>query len=258
MEQFYRNALKFMALKQNIYLYLTNPFINVTNKIENELLNYWGNCAKNNVGLWGKNEVTLLRGNNFNDSDICDNSDLHLLQKSIVENKKFNQSAIALVYKVKDMKPSDRITLNVIKLLLTSTSTRLLINKLREQEQLVYSADASNRYFYGFLRIRAYVDADKLDYTKDKILEVMEDLKNEKLITPLIPRIVEEYKVIRLESLDNKQYLLDDIMDEFFEIDDNPENVLKQIENVSFKDIKQLVNRLVLDTIYYIKEDSHE
>ena len=54
MEQFYRNAIKYLALKDDIYLYITNPFENSSDKILNELLNYWGDRGKKNINLWGK------------------------------------------------------------------------------------------------------------------------------------------------------------------------------------------------------------
>ena len=176
----------------------------------------------------------------------------------IEEEKEFNQSAVSLIYKVKNFSSNDRIVLNVVKSLLMSTSCRLLFNKLRSEEQLVYSADASNYYFYGFLKIKAYTDRNRLEYAKNKIVEVINDLKNEKIITPMLNNLIQNYKISILESQDSKQYLLDDIMDDFLEVDELPEIILIKLQSITFADINKFVNRLELDTIYYVKERVYE
>ncbi len=89
LSQFYRNAIKYLSLKNTVYLYLANPFADCLNEeIQNDLLANWGTIGKTNLDLWTEGleecnkKIITLNSNNENN-----NSDLKLIQKAIIENK---------------------------------------------------------------------------------------------------------------------------------------------------------------------------
>lgn len=219
-----------------------------------------GNVNKNNINklinkYFNKNNIKEIT---FDKNYECFLKPFRKEVQFITEEKDFKQSGIAMIYKVKDMSESDRTMLSVISMLLTSSSTMLLFNKLRTEEQLVYSANCNSVYYYGFLRIMAYVDKDKLDYAQEKIKELIKELKNEELIAKLLKLIVEDYEITILENQDNKDYFMNNMMFTELEIEIDPTEFLDNLKKIKAKDVSKFIDRLSLDTVYYVKEKKHE
>ena len=91
-----------------------------------------------------------------------------------------------------------------------------------------------------------------------KILEVMKDLKNEKIITPLLENIKERKRLNLLRMLDDKYSLLGDFIVEDLGFDDTNLEFYNKVKNVTANDISNFIDRMVLDTIYFLKEEEHE
>lgn len=195
------------------------------------------------------NKEQIKYGNNF---------DHFLTPKSkpniVIKEKDFKQSAVCLAFKVKDYDKKDKIGLQLINSLLRYPSTNLLFNKLRSEEGLVYETTSTIHSRFGTLQLKAFTSREKLEYTKDKMLEVINDLKNEKLVTTLLNAINEDYRIALLEDKDSLGFTLDCIIDKYLGIMDYPEEIYKQRLKYSAKDISQLVSRLQVDTILYVKE----
>ena len=175
----------------------------------------------------------------------------------IVKQKDFKQSAVCLVFKITNYSNKDKVALNLVGSLLRNSTTNLLFNKLRIEEGLVYSADVLTKSRYGLLELRAFMDDDKLEYAKDKMLEIINDLKNERKINPLLKILNEDYKVGMIEDKDDNTYLLDIIMDQYFHIGTSSKKAYKKRKRCKAKDISKLVKRLKLDTILYVKENKN-
>ncbi len=176
----------------------------------------------------------------------------------IEEEKDFQESAVSLVFKFKDICFKDKVAISMLRRLLSSEVSNLLFNKLRSEEGLVYTVDTINSSRYGLFEIIAYTDRDKLDLAKDKIFECLEDLKKEEIVAPLLKDIIDDYVIARNESKDYKGYILDEIMDEYFETILKEKERLKLIKNCQASDIKTIVERMQLDTCLYVKEKNHE
>ena len=112
--------------------------------------------------------------------------------QKITEEKEFRDSAISLIYKVKDMKQEDNILLSLVHSLLTSLSSRLLNKKLRDEYNLIYSSEVTFFPNYGLLKITAYINPKNKDLVEEKIKEVLNSLKDENKITPLLEKIISE------------------------------------------------------------------
>ena len=91
-----------------------------------------------------------------------------------------------------------------------------------------------------------------------KILEVIEDLKNVELVTPLLENIKERKRLNLLRMLDDKFALLSDFIVEDLGFDDTIEELYNKSLKVTAEDIANFIDRLVLDTVYFLKEEEHE
>lgn len=217
------------------------------------------------IGDVKKKELTTLLSKQFDFTKPTVTSEFsynHFLKPKevqyITEEKDFKESAVSLSFKFKDISSEDRPTINMLRRLLSSDITRLLFNKLRTEAGLVYSVDTLNHYRYNVFEIVAYTNNDKLELAKDKILEVLDELKNSLDIQPLIDEIIEDYKIAETENKDYQGYILDDIMDEYFKLNENKKKRLAKISNCQAIDIKNLIERMQLDTCLYVKEIDHE
>ena len=178
--------------------------------------------------------------------------------QTIEENSTFKDSAISYIYKVKDMNKNDIIVLNLIKDLLNSLSSRLLNKKLRDENDLIYTSKVVSYEHFGVFEITALINKDNVSIVKTKILEVIEDLKNEELVTPLLENIKERKRLNLLRILDDKYALLSEFVVSDLKLDDTLEVLYEKTKNITAKDISNFVNRLVLDTVYFLKEEEYE
>ena len=178
--------------------------------------------------------------------------------QNIEENSTFKDSAISYIYKVKDMTEGDIIYLNLIRDLLNSLSSRLLNKKLRDENDLIYSSKVVSYERFGVFEVTALINKDNVSLVKMKILEVMEDLKKENIITPLLENIKDRKRLNLLRMLDDKYALLSDFVISDLEIEDTIEDTYNKIKTITAKDISKFVDRLVLDTVYFLKEEEYE
>ena len=176
----------------------------------------------------------------------------------IIENSIFNDSTLLYFYKVKDMKYEDRIIINTIKELLSSLSSRLLNKKLRDKHDLVYSSFPISYSNYGVLGIVALINKDNLDEAKKIIKEVIDDLGNEDIISPLLDKIKEKHRLNLIKNLDEKAFVFRDNIIKDMGIYDSSEEYYQKLLKITANDISSFINRLVLDTIYFLKEGDHE
>ena len=179
--------------------------------------------------------------------------------QKITEEKEFRDSAISLIYKVKDMKQEDNILLSLVHSLLTSLSSRLLNKKLRDEYNLIYSSEVTFFPNYGLLKITAYINPKNKDLVEEKIKEVLNSLKNQNKITPLLEKIKERRRINLIRSLDNKYSIMNDNIFKTLKIDYTSEESYNLLKEKTAKDVAEFIDRLSLDTTYFLKEsDKHE
>ena len=179
--------------------------------------------------------------------------------QKITEEKEFRDSAISLIYKVNDMKQEDNILLSLVHSLLTSLSSRLLNKKLRDEYNLIYSSEVTFFPNYGLLKITAYINPKNKDIVEEKIKEVLNSLKNQNKITPLLEKIKERRRINLIRSLDNKYSIMNDNIFKTLKIDYTSEESYNLLKEKTAKDVAEFIDRLSLDTTYFLKEsDKHE
>jgi len=177
---------------------------------------------------------------------------------SVTEESTFQNSVISYAYKVKDMKFEDTIYLNILSDLLNSLSSRLLSKKLRDENDLIYHSYGVSYPHFGAFEITAYINQKNQKIACQRIEEVIQDLKNEEIISDALEHIKERKRINTIKKLDNKYLIFADFIFKDLGIDITTEDYYEQLKKVQAKDIVKFVDRLVLDTTYFLKEDCHE
>lgn len=203
-----------------------------------------------------------LYRNSFNDKKIPFELSNYLLPRNevqeITEKSNFKDSSISFVYKVKDFKNDEYVILNLMRDLLSSLSSRLLSTKLRDENELIYSSRVISDKYYGIFEITAFIQKNNLEIVKEKIIELVEDFKNIELISPLLDNIKDRKRINLLRKLDSKFQIFDDFIVHDLGIEDTLEEYYEKVLKVTAADIANFVDKLVLDTVYFIEEEDHE
>ncbi len=173
----------------------------------------------------------------------------------IEEVKPFKQSALVLLYKVQNMQEEDCVCLSILGSLLNSQSSSILLQKLRKEEGLVYSAGFQFYSNYGVVQLTAFIDRNKMEKAKEKMFEAIAFLKDEKKVKPLLEKVLDRKRIALERNKDSRQFLFDDFMEDYLDIRENAQKEFTKAKKITTKDIHKMVNRLCLDTIYFVKEE---
>ena len=111
---------------------------------------------------------------------------------------------------------------------------------------------------YGLLKIIIYINPKNKELAQEKVLETMEILKDEQQISPLLEKIKERKRVDLLRNLDNKYAIINDAINKELNITYTQEKRYELLKEKTANDIKNFMERLSLDTIYFLKEKGHE
>ena len=178
--------------------------------------------------------------------------------QEVEENSTFKDSSLSYVYKVRDMKCEDRLYLSLLKDLLTSLSSRLMHKRFRTEEELIYSSKVLPYVHFGAFEITVYIQKEHEKKVRKAYDDLMKDLRDEDVIAPLLENIKKRNHINLLRRLDDKYFLLEDFILDHMGIEESLVKFYQRIEKVTAKDICSFIDRLVLDTVYFIKEEEHE
>lgn len=181
-------------------------------------------------------------------------------RKTIFINEKgnFNDSVLSLVYKVKDVCENDFLCFSLTKQLLVSSSSRILENKLRGELNLIYFSDVSYYPSFGVLGITVYINKNNKELVYNKILEVIESLTDTKFIDPILNKIKERKRINLIRKPDNKATIFYDFIYKNLGIEESSEEKFEKISNITAEDIKKFIERLSLDTVYFLEEKEND
>lgn len=177
---------------------------------------------------------------------------------NIEEDSTFKDSVFSLVYKVKDMCHDDVILLNALRDILASMSSRLLAEKLRDENDLIYSSKVMIYPHFGLFEITVCINKNNIDLVKEKLFELIDEFKNKDLITKSLNNIKERKRVDLMRQLDDKFFLFDDFVFNDLGVDITFQEYYEKYIMLTAKDISNFVDRLVLDTTYFLKEGNDE
>ena len=178
--------------------------------------------------------------------------------KNKTEDSHFQNSVYLSFYKVKDMSIEDEVLLSTVQGLLSSLSSRILYKKLRDENDLVYSAHALSFENYGILCIATFIHKDTIDFVKEKIKEALEELKKEEIISEYLDNIKNRARIGLIKMLDDKGALFRNAIVKDLGTDLTAEEHYEKLLQITPSTISQFMDRLVLDTEYFLKEGEHE
>ena len=176
----------------------------------------------------------------------------------VTEDSSFNNSCLSIVYKLKDATKDDSTYLNYIKDILTSLSSGILSKTLREDLEIVYSVEVIPYSRYGLLEIKAFINKNNMEIAKNKIIEIIDSLKNPNVFKEELNNLIDRQRLAIIKKKDNKFLIFDDFIFSTLGIYETLEEYYEKYKYISCEDISNFVNRLVLDTIYFLKEKDHE
>lgn len=171
------------------------------------------------------------------------------------ENSQYHESELHMIYKVKNMKESDRFPLMIIRRMLSSNVSPLLERKLREEAKIVYSVEIDSYSHFGLLYINCGFDKKFKDVAIDKIKEIIAEISDKKVIQDCLEKLREQQKYQLLRCLDDKYFLYDEFVDAYFRVEKTFQEEVKQLEELKPEIIEELLSRLQLDLVYFLRGD---
>lgn len=176
----------------------------------------------------------------------------------VEETGTYNQSILKFVYKIKDYKQEDEVYFSLLRFLLSSQSTRILQEFLRDRDKLVYTASSDYNVCHGLFIIHAQIYREKYEVAKQTIFEIIKRLQDVSFLSPKIESIKERKRINLERQKDSFSSLIADFRMKYFQTGyplNEEYEILKKITPEEFVDF---VKRLKLDTIYYLEGSKDE
>ena len=175
--------------------------------------------------------------------------------KEIIEDSKFNQSIVYLIYKIIRMNNKEReYVLPVLNNILGGNSSKLF-NNVREKNSLAYYAYSDFNVSNNILFMYAGISFDNYEKCVNLMREQLEDIINGKITDEEIENAKESIYSSILKSEDTLAGVSNDLKAHI--LFDRHQNtvVKKNVEKVTKEEIVSLANKLNLDVIYTLKGD---
>lgn len=169
-----------------------------------------------------------------------------------------HESILYVAYKVKNMKEEDELYLAIIKNILGYGSNDLVFKELRMNKKLIYSSHTWLKKRFGLLVIESYINNSSKNKVVDSIKKVIEKLKNKQLLSNYVEKLVLDLEFNLIRAKDSRVKELNDFIDEKLEIGYSLETILEMYKKFDINKLLNLLDRLSLDTIYFVRGEFHE
>lgn len=176
----------------------------------------------------------------------------------IEEVKEYNQSIVEFAYKIADFKKEDRVMLSLLQFLLSSQSSRILQNYLRDRDKLVYVAKSDYDSYHGAFLITAQIYRDKKEKTISTMKEVMKLLENVSFVEEKLENVKMRKKINLERQKDSIVSILGDFEVSYFKSRDTLEEEYEKVKDITAEEFVSFIKRLKLDTIYYLEGSKDE
>ncbi len=220
---------------------------------------------KIDIIIYGEDALSLVDKVNDKFGSIKGNSNKYEFDFNVSYEKeeteaiditKYKQSKLYIGYRLRDLNYHEKQhVLRLYNTILGSMSDSLLFNYVREKYSLCYSINSSYNRFDPALTIYAGINKNNYEETKQRIFEAMEFMKDEKVLKKYINQAKEA-----LNTYINTYY--DDIYSQInhyyfyeFELVEDVEELRKNINNVTLKELVDFNKKLELNVIFFMKGD---
>ena len=178
---------------------------------------------------------------------------LHPTVKTVEKDKPYRESILCMAYKVKDMKEEDRILLILLANILDSNVSRILNDKLRNQEKLVYWASADSYSRHGLLGIGCGIYKNNLQVTINKTEGMFKELNDYETIAKALSLLKERDACELLRIQDETYYEYDQYIIKYFGVKETKAELMKCFRQITPEQVLAFLPRLKLDLIYFAK-----
>lgn len=254
-------------LKYNLY----NNINLLQNSNSKELYNiYYENIINNKpvILVYGdvkKNIKKLIKKyiNIKNEKVVIDKNYSNYLKpskkiKDIEETSNNHESILFIAYKVKDMTNEDQLYLGIIKNILGYGSNDLIFKELRMNKKLVYSSHTWMKKRFGLLVIESYINNISKDKVVNSVKKVIKYIKNEEILKKYLEKLIKDFEINLIRAKDSRVKKLNDFIDEKFDFNYSLEEAIEKYKNIDINKLLNLLDRLILDTIYFLRGDFNE
>lgn len=176
----------------------------------------------------------------------------------IEETHEFNESVLYMGYKVEDMVEEEEKDLILVKNILATPENDLIFKTLRLDNNLVYSSNVNCNARHGAFIISTQLQEKNKEKAINLIKDVMESLKDKEFVKTCIDKLLVGIKYELLSDLDSKFHDLNTRLDKDFSFSDSLEDIYNYYENIDIDKFIQFVDKIKLDTIFFLRGDSNE
>ncbi len=219
-------------------------FIYVSKEDKEEVLNtYYKYFKKNNDFVVKYNKNKLLEYNEYEEKTI---------------NSHYNQSCIFNIYQVKKISNKDAYKLSMLYYFLRSRENNMIFNTLRVKHNLVYETNVDISRGLGLLYIGALIDDNDKKVVDDLIKETIYSIKDKKIFDKAKNNLMRSLEYDELENQDSDYYEFFKNINSIVKIKDEIVDIIKEMNKIEYKDMKEFLDRLVISRSLYIKGGSNE
>lgn len=279
-----QNSLK------NIYKYAYQQFINICDDqevLKNNIYNNLDLLDKTNAKDLYKYYTKLVTNNepicfiygdiNYNDLENLGNKYFKKDNKEIIVNKDYNaflipsekikekeevkdynQSALYMGYKIKNMTEEDQINMFVLCDIIDGSENDLIFKALRIENNLVYTERVNSYSRNGLIFIEAYLNKDSKEKAIKAVKDVFKSLNNKELIKKYINKILVGMKYDLIRQKDSKYARLSNYINQTLETGYSLEELYNYYKNLDIDKFLDFLKRVKLDTIYFLRGEIDE
>ncbi len=249
-----------------------NDNINIAQKITNEeLFKYYETIFTNNSldvfvsGNFDEQKMkeilsNLIKGD-FKKSEPNHPITFNEFKKEpnvIIEKSKTEQSQLAVCYKYDNLTDFESKYVSLMfNSILGATWSSKLMTVIREEKSLCYFVYTARRLPLNVFFIFAGIDANKYDEVITSIKEIISNMKKGDFTEAEIEQNKQLYKNALLENEDDNQATLENVIMQVLNNQDNNEERIRNIDKVNKTDVINFINKINLDTIFFLKGDGH-
>ena len=175
----------------------------------------------------------------------------------IEETSKFNQTALFMMYDIKDIVPEEKEYLSLIGNILGGSENDLIFKQLRLNNNLVYSSNVAKYNYYGLLLVETHLNYENKDRAIELIKETLASLKDKKLLKECIAKLLKGLEVDMLRQSDSKYGVLVKKIDNDLHFR-TLEHIYESYKNMKLDDIIAFLDRINLNTIYVLRGENND
>lgn len=271
-ERNFKSALWYYGYKNTLLIdednYLSEDVDNILQEMENinekNLYDYYKEIISDNplvffIGnvdeMSSRNSIKNILLDGKIDSVVFNKNYYHFTRNipdtTVYETEKtnFNSSGVYLNYKIKDMNSErDSTLVNIICQLIDSSSSNILFDALRKENDFVYRCGAFPYSSFGSITLWASTDKDNIDKCIDCMKDVMEKINDIEFIKEKYELIKNRARINDKIDHDNINNILLNYVDKY--IGCREKTFYEMLNDISCDDVKSFMDRLVLANIY--------